>query len=369
MEDQRIRAYLDAQNSSKNRSWVLAFPTLYPREILTAMEVIAWEVWAGTPGNLECPDAGKLQGYLCPTVRGALAVLSRKRHGAKVAILPHTCDSLQGLATVARATPEWGVRAVTFRHPRGTDRPAARAFLRREIASFITEMEQAVGRTLDLGRLASAIELHRKVENTLERVLRGRAFLPLSDEALYAVLRCIEWMHPEDYLVELEAIEKQIAPSGERRPGIGLVVSGMVPEPAGLFETLADVGAYVAADDYAVLGRRIPAYEGAMPGDPIGAVAERLLLMPACPTRASDSSLRIARLRRLAVESGARGVILQTVKFCEPELFDVPVVRRGLEDVGLKVLHVETEHEVRVTGQIATRLEAFVEMLQSGGSR
>jgi len=58
--------------------------------------------------------------------------------------------------------------------------------------------------------------------------------------------------------------------------------------------------------------------------------------------------------------------VLHTVKFCEPELFDVPIVRRGLEAAGLKVLHLETELEPRVTGQIATRIEAFVEMLSDG---
>lgn len=368
MKDQRIRAYLDAQKSERNRPWVLAFPTLYPREVLTALDVNVWEIWSDTSGDTST-DPGKLQGYLCPTVRGVQSVLARGDHGASVAIVPHTCDSMQGLAMIARATPEWGVRVITFRHPRGTERPAARMFLRKELEAFVHELEQALDRKLEMSRLGEAIELHRRGERVLANVLRRRGALPLDDQALYAVLRQREWMHPSDYVAELEKLEAMLGSESKVQKGVAVVISGMTPEPDGLFETIADAGAYVAADDYASIGRRIPAYEGPMEGDPIGSVVERLLLMPPCPTRSSDSTHRIARLRRLAQESGARGVVLHTVKFCEPELFDVPVVRRALEESGLKVLHVETELEPRVTGQIATRLEAFVEMLGNGRDR
>jgi benzoyl-CoA reductase/2-hydroxyglutaryl-CoA dehydratase subunit BcrC/BadD/HgdB len=56
-------------------------------------------------------------------------------------------------------------------------------------------------------------------------------------------------------------------------------------------------------------------------------------------------------------------VIVHTVKFCEPELFDLPALRRTFAQMGLPLLHVECELEADLAGQTATRLEAFVEML------
>jgi len=365
VKEQPIRAYLDTQKSDRNRPWVIAFPTLYPREILTALDLNAWEIWAHTVSD-GTADPGKLQGYLCPTVRGAQAVLARADHGAVAAIVPHTCDSMQGLGMVARASPEWGVRVITFRHPRGSDKSAARRFLRKEVEAFAADLETSFDRKLQPDKLADAIDLHRQVERAMATVLRRRAHLPMSDAELYGVLRAVEWMHPSDLLVELQKIVARISDDGPVQRGVALVVSGMVPEPDGLFDTLSEAGAFVAGDDYAAIGRRLPVYERPMPGDPIGSVVERLLSMQPCPTRSSDSAGRIARLSKLARETGARGVVLHTVKFCEPELFDVPIVRRGLEAAGLKVLHLETELEPRVTGQIATRIEAFVEMLSGG---
>ena len=52
------------------------------------------------------------------------------------------------------------------------------------------------------------------------------------------------------------------------------------------------------------------------------------------------------------------------IKFCEPELFDVPLIRRRFEANGVPVLYLESELESALTGQTVTRLEAFVEMLR-----
>ena len=365
MKDQTIKTYLAQQREQHHRPTLLAFPVLYPREVVTALGLCAWERWSAQLGDYGV-DAGKLQGYLCPTVRGAQAILAHGDHGAQAAVIPHTCDSMQGLAAIARSSPDWGIPVVTFRHPRGSDRPSSRLFLREEVEAFIATLETIFDRKLDMARLTDAIALHRELETVLGRILRARSWLPVSDDELYGTLRKLTWLHPEDMLAELVGLASRVDRSSPRKAGVGLVISGMVPEPEGFFEALDDAGAYVAADDYAGIGRRLPAYAGPMEGDPIGAVVERLLLMPPCPTRSSDSAARIARLRTLATESDAKGVVLQTVKFCEPELFDVGVLRRGLEEVGLKVLHIETEFEPTVPGQIATRLEAFVEMLAEG---
>jgi benzoyl-CoA reductase/2-hydroxyglutaryl-CoA dehydratase subunit BcrC/BadD/HgdB len=74
----------------------------------------------------------------------------------------------------------------------------------------------------------------------------------------------------------------------------------------------------------------------------------------------------VRHLTGLLERSRARGAILHLVKFCEPELFDVPVLRRAFADRGVPVLYLEGELERELSGQAVTRLEAFVEMLQEG---
>ena len=64
-----------------------------------------------------------------------------------------------------------------------------------------------------------------------------------------------------------------------------------------------------------------------------------------------------------AKESGARGVIGHTVKFCDPYLIRMPDIRDALKDEGIPFLLLEGDCTLRSIGQHRTRIEAFVEML------
>jgi len=66
--------------------------------------------------------------------------------------------------------------------------------------------------------------------------------------------------------------------------------------------------------------------------------------------------------------SGARGAVVHVQKFCEPELFDVPMLRRFFDARGVPVLYLEGELEADLSGQAVTRLEAFVELLSAKGT-
>ncbi|HEX5634877.1 MAG TPA: 2-hydroxyacyl-CoA dehydratase family protein, partial [Gemmatimonadales bacterium] len=95
-------------------------------------------------------------------------------------------------------------------------------------------------------------------------------------------------------------------------------------------------------------------------------LVERHLAAPPCPTRAADQGARICHLEGLLERSGARGVLLHLVKFCEPELFDVPAIRAAFARRGVPVLVIEGELEAALPAQVVTRVEAFVELLSAG---
>ncbi len=369
MTDPQIASYLAEQRAARDRPTVIAFPILYPREILTALNLCAWEVWRHDAQDSTCDHAGRVQAYLCPTVRGAHALLAENRHAASAIVVPHTCDSMQGLATVAKdMRASHGVPVLSFRHPRSSHPRLSRDFLRNEVRAFIATLEGIFGRRLDPAELSRSIELHREIEANTRTILRTRRNVTLPDRALYTTLRKGEWLHPEDFVQELRELSSRMGPSPSASSRVPVLVSGMVPEPMSFLEVVDEAGAIIVADDYAALGRRIPLSDLSCASNPIDTVVERLLLRPICPTRSSNAEARIDHLRTLADASGARGVILHTVKFCEPELFDVPLVRQGLEAVGLKVLHIETEFETSVSAQTATRVEAFVEVLSQRGA-
>ncbi len=187
----------------------------------------------------------------------------------------------------------------------------------------------------------------------------------MTDGELYALLRRGEWLGPEDNLDELRAARASVQTTAARR-GIGVLVTGYVPEPPALLDVLGGAGAYVAGDDYAAVGRRVVRSRVDVRSDPWSALAERYWAAPPCPTRSADQAARMRHLASLLDRSGARGVIVHLVKFCEPELFDVPALRALCVARGLPLLQIDGELERELSAQSVTRVEAFVEMLSAG---
>nr|MBL0712275.1 2-hydroxyacyl-CoA dehydratase [Desulfobacterales bacterium] len=58
------------------------------------------------------------------------------------------------------------------------------------------------------------------------------------------------------------------------------------------------------------------------------------------------------------------GVIGHTLKFCDPYLARLPMIRDTLREAGLPLLLLEGDCSLRSIGQQRTRIEAFIEMLR-----
>jgi benzoyl-CoA reductase/2-hydroxyglutaryl-CoA dehydratase subunit BcrC/BadD/HgdB len=361
------KAYIREQQS-RGRTVVAVLPVHYPKEILTAAGVLAVEMW-GPPGPPRHPSAGRLQTYVCAVGRNALAFLAGGHADLVDAVLfPHTCDTIQGLATLLPDLGGWSKPVLRFQHPKGDDRESARRYLRAELERFAGEVGRLAGAPLTAEALSRAVALHAEVDRARAALLARRASLDLSDRALYDLLRRGEFLWPEDHLVELRRAQARLGPSPVQR-GLPLLVTGYVPEPMSLLDCLAEVGAFIAADDWAATGRRAPPRPEPLPGDPFQALVEKAFAGAPCTTRGASRARRLAHLDALRERSGALGVLAHVPKFCEPELFDLPALRRHLGERDVPLLVLETELEAELPAQARTRLEAFAEMVSARRAR
>ena len=366
-----MRTAVIRQQQALGRKVVAVLPVHYPKPLLTAMNVLAVELW-GPPGPPRGPAAGRLQPYVCAVVRNALAFLAGGHADLVDAVLfPHTCDSVQGLATLAPDLGGWTKPVLRFQHPKGPERLSSRTFVRAELESLAQELAPLTGAPLDREALRDALAVHAEIDGLRRQLLTQRRRVRLDDAALYALLRRGEFLWPADHLAELRGAAAALAPEPVQR-GLPLMITGYVPEPMALFACLGAAGAVVVADDYAAVGRRVPRAQPATPGpddDPLDTLVRAAFAGPPCSTRGEPQGLRLAYLERLYRESGARGLIVHVPKFCEPELFDAPAIGARFRRLGAPVLLLEGELETEVSAQTVTRLEAFCELVADQGAR
>ena len=358
----RKEAIAQARQRGERIAGVL--PIHYPRALMRAHGVLPVEVWA-PPG--QDPSAGNahFQAYACAIVRhGAALLLAGPGRDVDLILVPHTCDALQGLGSVLLDFVKPPQPVLTLYHPRGR-RPSDRGFLERELRRLGARLVEITGRAPSDADLHAAIDAEEDANDRLARVCERRCGSGLSDREHYTLMRSREYL-PAEAFVELADRYCPPAPCEGGAPGSGhpvrLMLSGIVPEPMSLFDTLNAMGATVVADDLACGSRRT--YARTRHADPHARLAESLMSGPPDPTLGTPILDRAEYLVRRMRESGARGLLVYDVKFCEPELFDLPQLRDHLAAHQLPMLHVEFETSATMAQQTVSRIEAFVEMLQ-----
>ena len=60
----------------------------------------------------------------------------------------------------------------------------------------------------------------------------------------------------------------------------------------------------------------------------------------------------------------ADGVIIILTKFCDPEEYDYPVIKKKLEEHHIPMLTLEIDKQMSNYGQAATAIQSFQEMIR-----
>jgi benzoyl-CoA reductase/2-hydroxyglutaryl-CoA dehydratase subunit BcrC/BadD/HgdB len=333
-------------------------PIHYPRALLRAFDILPVEVW-GPPRVDASFGAAHLQPYVCSIVRNALSFLqSGGSDVVDLIVIPHACDSLQGLGSILIDFVHPKQPVIPLYLPRGT-RASDVGFLADELRSIYRRLEEMIHRSPSDAQLVQCIQREATADQLFSELYRHRKRLGLTQIEFYRLIRCREYLSAESFS---ELAKSTLNRAGETRlDGIPIILSGIVPEPMSLFDSIAEMGGAVVADDLASCGRRI--YPPGKSDEPFRRMAESLLAAPPDPMRGSPIQERLDHLLRLTKTSGARGVVFYDVKFCEPELYDLPDLRKGLQAAGVPSTAIEVDLNDPLTHQTLTRIEAFLEMI------
>lgn len=335
---------------------VAALPYHYPRALLRAHRAHAMEVWAPT---VVPPDSGArhFQAYTCGVVvRGTAFLVEQGFEQVDAVLVPHGCDALQGMGSVLGDFVQPRPPVLTWYPPRSR-RPVDHDYLVRELQHLADRLAEVTGHRPDDADWAAALAVEEAADAALAALYARRPGLALSDREFYTAVRAREYLLAEDFVALVASLPEGPAP----RPGVPLLLSGIVAEPLALLDGINEVGAHVVADDLACGWRRVLP-PSAHP-EPYQRLAERFMAGPPDATRADPVQVRVDDLAARAAAAGARGVLVYDVKFCEPELFYLPLLRERVAAAGFPVLHVEVEVSPEIPSQTLTRIEAFVETL------
>ncbi|MBN1847029.1 MAG: 2-hydroxyacyl-CoA dehydratase [Deltaproteobacteria bacterium] len=355
------KIYIGRQKEVYDRRIFGVFPAHYPREIFWAMNALPVEIW-DPPLEMRYANT-HLQPYICSIVKSGLELIVQgKGEDLDGFVFPHTCDSIQNMASIVNDYLGIKKPCYFFYHPKAPYGEASQEYYREQLHRFISDLERRLG-SLNITALHHAIEKGRALLSLLRElyIIRARGNLDVSNQAFYRLIRQVEYRHPDDFIPFLK--EYLEVNQGEKENGPVVVLSGVLPNPVEILSILDQVHIRIGDDDFLCCGRRLTFAE-VDEDDPFEALTKQYFSMPPCTTKNSPISERLDYIMAKINRCGAKGVIFSMLRFCEPELFDLPILLDSLKKNNIATLVIDTEINQGISGQLKTRIEAFAELIR-----
>ena len=234
-----------------------------------------------------------------------------------------------------------------------------------ELESLRRSIESHFGVKITDEALSEAIELTNQVRDRIERLdtLRRRDPPKLTGADVLTASVAARVLRPEKFI---SLADELIAASEESEPILGIrarviLTGGELDDPR-FVRTIENQGAHIAGDMICFgtrgLGRKID------PGvNPVEAIARSYLYQIPCARMMGEFPRRYQMMLDLYRDTQARGIIYQRIKFCQIWSTEVHNLRHRFEENPLPMLVLDREYGLVHSGQIKTRVQAFLESL------
>ncbi len=361
----RLRAL---REETPPRRMIGCFPVYTPEEIVMACGMVPIHLY-GAGGLVEIDHAdSRMQSFVCSVSRSTLELgLTRRLELLDGMLFPSVCDVSRNLSGLwQRNFPEHLAQYVHF--PENLTSPHAVTYLASDFRRLEKLFAERSGVRPDAASYRAAFDLLNRQRALVDEVYTLRTERPwdVPLEEAYPVLRAGGMMPRERHIPMLEeALEGWRAASRRQPDRIRVIVEGSFCEqpPIELLQTIEESGCYVVNDDF-LLGQRW--YEAPLPleGEPVEALARHFLTRSVLsavhhpgPQGRGDALIRKVRAAR------ADGVLFCMAKFCEPALYDYPLLARSLQTEGIPHLSFEFEEKMSTFESVRTQVETFVESI------
>ncbi|MHA2155573.1 MAG: 2-hydroxyacyl-CoA dehydratase subunit D [Candidatus Hodarchaeales archaeon] len=336
------------------------FTNKTPVELLDAMNLHPLRIFAFKhPKSHQGAYERYIQTFACSWLRGILdnGLVDGYKDLKGIMFSTGTCDSLQNVSDIwQKVFPNQLTYNLTFPIQSNT---AAIKYLVNEFKQFLSLLEKNFG-------LFSSFNLKESIQkyNQKRKILQNIANFVSKGHLHYASLAKIAYLSDLLPVNEFTRLFRNLSPtdgksSSSQEETPRLLVSGGMWDNWKLFDIPEWDG--LVADDLS-FGYRNFSYFLPETDSLESYVKSQLTRIPE-PT-AYDENHRLESLEKQIKDHKIDGVVLLTMKFCDPDAFELVPLRKHLESLEIPFLNLETSPDLSNLAQLRTRLSAFSEILQ-----
>jgi len=237
-----------------------------------------------------------------------------------------------------------------------------------QVMEFKQRLEEFLGLQITDEALCQSIRVYNESRALLKSLydLRKLSNPLITGAETMEVLNASFRMPKELFNEYLRKLLNELSTSGNtHKSRARLMLVGSVMNNPEFVESIEELGGLVVTDELCSSTRYWSdpvVLDGCK--DPLQAISRRYLNNFPC-ARMFPSDERFNRILELARDFRVDGVISQIIRYCVPYAHDLPLLTDRLKAQGIPTLALDVEYGTSGSGQIRTRVQAFLEMLEA----
>ena len=355
------------------RPVVGTFCVYIPEEVVVAAGGVCVGLCGGSQGPI--PDAEKvLPRNICPMVKSA--------YGFKAArICPYfqTVDFVYGETTCDAKKKTWEllnrlVPTHVMEIPQ-MKRERDKALWLAEVRDFKAKVEEVAGVAITAGELGAAIKLINDKRRALQRLtrLRGKRPSPISGKDALLIEQIAFYDEPGRFSRKLnelcdeleERVQGGLGAVADSAPRVMLSGTPMALPNWKVHHLLETAGAVVVNEESCIGSRYFKDLIDEGPDRleaQLTALTERYMQIDCSCLTPNDE--RVEQVLTEYRQSQAQGILHYSLQFCHTYNIEEIKIREACEREGIPYLAIESDYSPEDTGQLQTRIEAFLEQIR-----
>jgi benzoyl-CoA reductase/2-hydroxyglutaryl-CoA dehydratase subunit BcrC/BadD/HgdB len=358
------------KEKNKGKKIVGVYCNFVPIELILAAGAIPIRMCTGFSDTILAAEE-VLPRNFCPLIKSSFGSMLEKSplfDLIDVMVIPTSCDGKKKLCElIAEKKPVWIMEV-----PHTTNTPEARKLWFNEIKSLKKQLQKLTKRRITKGRIKKAVAITNNQRAQIHKLYNLRKGAPpIWGRDALLVTNFASFDDIERWTIHAERLNKELEktppiPAKGYRPRILVTGTPIVMPTWKMPILIEESGGIIVVDDICTgtKGFWDPVETSTWTGsDMLVSLADRYL-MNTCATFTPNTA-RLIRLKRFVTDWNIDGVIYYVIMACHPYGMEQKKVNEEMEAMNIPVLNIETDFSEEDVEQIRTRLEAFIEMIQT----
>jgi benzoyl-CoA reductase/2-hydroxyglutaryl-CoA dehydratase subunit BcrC/BadD/HgdB len=337
------------------------FPLFLPEELVYAAGFLPVGLWGGISG-FQLADK-YLQSFCCSIMRANMELAMKgSYHFLRAILVPSQCDTLKCVCENMKvAVPDIPIIGVTVPHNRTIE--GAHQQLLSEFAYLSESLSKLQDSSTKPIFLQETFEMYEQYRMTMMDFISTvpRYLNTINAKTRHYVIKAAYFMDKSEYTQKMSQLLSELKKQPEESfKGARLVATGIMIDSEPVLDLLVDLNIAIVDDllcHESLQFRTKTRDHGAVSSK----LAYRLLDLQAASVLYEPMKPRGKLLADMVTANSADAVLFCLLKFCDPEAFDQPLVKKDLNHRGIKMLSIEIDQHVDSIGQLRTRIQGFLE--------